>query len=260
MTDDLTGLHNLRSFETRLAPLMRASARGARADRAPGSRPRSAEVPQRPIRPPGWRGSRPHGRSHRSRPTCRRRPLRAATAATSSSLRCRTAKKCAPVPSPTACGSPSTASRPFWPACPFLRERCRSASGWPARRRPLCRPRRRRHAGPVSHRVKTRARALNEWQDDAAGEALFRAADAALYVAKSGGRNRVAVANVDLPSRRLGMATGSRPPSGTSRRVWATARCPPSRLRAGLRRDMPSACNRERRMGPPGFEPGTGRL
>ena len=173
-TDDLTGLHNLRSFEAHLAPMVRT----ARIAATPVSLlvldvDRLKSLNDRYGHLAGSDAVREVGRIIAETVPPRRFPV--ATVAMNSSSPCRAAtrRKRMRLPAPSAIAS--TRARRLLPESRFPPALSRSASAWhPA----------------TCFGVVRRTRA----GDDEAGEALFLAADTALYAAKRNGRNYVAVA------------------------------------------------------------------
>ena len=171
MTDDLTGLHNLRSFEARLAPMVRDARESGTpfvmlvldVDRLKSLNDRYGHLT-------GADAVRTVGRilaarvaAGRGRVPLRRRRVRDRDPA----VQPHGGPMTWPTPSAAECTRRRRCSRGF----PFPLPRCRSASAW----------RRGRGAPALA-------------TDHDAGEALFRAADAALYRAKACGRNHVCVA------------------------------------------------------------------
>jgi hypothetical protein len=126
MTDDLTGLHNLRSFEGELRRLIHAM----RSSAGPMSLmvlDLDREIAQRYARPSDWRG---RSRSATSWITSRRMPWRAATAGTSSWSPSRADRKPMSSGSPKGSVALSTKALRPWPASGSPLGRSRSAWVW----------------------------------------------------------------------------------------------------------------------------------
>ena len=130
LTDDLTGLHNLRSFEVQLLGLVQGVARQPDSAGPPGSRRRPSQD-RSTTATVIWRAPKPCARSATSSAgNFRGRPSAAATAATSSSWRCRSRAPSTGTAWRTTCVTRSMPARRCWRGSNSPKARSRSASAW----------------------------------------------------------------------------------------------------------------------------------